>query len=76
MFSNIPQGYQFVKDHSKTSETEFWMIQRAKNEVFGQILRLSVLDRLYTAYYDSTENIKIVIFGLKYAWYSITDSNN
>ena len=60
MFSNIPQGYQFVKDHSKTSKMDFWMIQRAKNEVFGQILRLSVLDWLYTAYYDSTKRFSTV----------------
>ena len=36
------------------------MIQRAENEVFSQILGLSVLDPLDTAYYDGTKRFSTV----------------
>ena len=36
------------------------MIHRAKNEVFSQILGLSVLDPLDTAYYDGTKQFSTV----------------
>ena len=34
MFSNVRQGCQVMKDHSKMSEMQFWMIPSVKNEVF------------------------------------------
>ena len=49
MFSNI---CQVIKDHSKTSKTDFWMIQTAKNEVFGHFLDFSPSNRLDIANYD------------------------
>ena len=55
MFSNFRQGYQVVKDHSKVTQMHFWMIQRAKKEVFGHFLEFGLLDRLDIAYYDSTK---------------------
>ena len=55
MFSNFRQCYQVMKDHSKITEMHFWMIQRAKIEVFGHFLDFGLLDRLDTAYCDSTK---------------------
>ena len=43
-----------VLDHSKITKMPFWMIQRAKNEVFDHFLEFGVLDRLDIAYYEST----------------------
>ena len=42
-------------DHSKIRKMHFWMIQRAKKEVFGHFLELGLLDRLDIAYCDSTK---------------------
>ena len=39
----------------KNHKMHFWMIQRAKNEVFGHFLEFGLLDRLDTAYCDSTK---------------------
>ena len=55
MFFNFWQCYQFVKDHSKVTKMHFWMIQRAKKEVFGHFLEFGLLDRLDIAYCDSTK---------------------
>ena len=55
MFSNFWQGYQVVKDHSKVTQMHFWMIQRAKMEVFGYFLEFGLLDRLDILYCDSTK---------------------
>ena len=45
----------FMLDHSKIRKTHFWMIQRAKKEVFGYFLKLGLLDRPDIAYFDSTK---------------------
>ena len=42
-------------DHSKIRKMHFWMIQRAKKEVFGHFLEFGLLDRLDIAYCDSTK---------------------
>ena len=42
-------------DHSKFTKMPFWMIQIAKNEVFGHFLELGASDRLQIAYYDCTK---------------------
>ena len=55
MFSNFRQCYQVMKDHSKITKMHFWMIQKAKNEVFGHFLEFGLLDRLDIAYFDSTK---------------------
>ena len=38
MFSNIWHHYQVMIGHSKTLKMRFWMIQRAKNKIFGHLL--------------------------------------
>ena len=55
MFSNIRQYYQILKYHSNVTKKHFWMIQRAKNEVFDNILEFGLLDWLDIAYYDRTK---------------------
>ena len=55
MFLSIRQHYQIMKDHSKITNIHFWMIQKAKNEVFGHFLEFGLLDRLDIAYCDSTK---------------------
>ena len=55
MFSNFRQCYQVMKDHSNITNIHFWMIQKAKNEVFGHFLEFGLLDRLDIAYCDSTK---------------------
>ena len=35
-----------ILDHSKITKMPFWMIQRAKNEVFGRFLKFGLLDWL------------------------------
>ena len=42
-------------DHSKIRKKHFWMIQRAKIEVFGHFLEFGLLDRLDIADCDSTK---------------------
>ena len=44
-----------VSDHSKITKMPFWMIQIAKNEVFGHFLELGASDRLQIAYFDYTK---------------------
>ena len=46
MFSNIREGCQVIKDHSKMWNLHIWMVKRAKNEGFGHFLDLGLLDRL------------------------------
>ena len=55
MFTNFRQCYQVKLDHSKIRKMHFWMIQRAKKEVFGHFLEFGLLDRLDIAYCDSTK---------------------
>ena len=55
MFSNFRQCYQVMKDHSKITNIHFWMMQRAKNEVFSHFLEFGLLDRLDITYFDSTK---------------------
>ena len=55
MFTNVRQCYQVMKDHSKITKMHFWMIQRAKKEVFGHFLDLGLLDRLDIAHCDCTK---------------------
>ena len=55
MFSNIRQLYHVLKNHSKITKMHFWMIQRAKKEVFGHFLEFGMLDRVDIAYCDSTK---------------------
>ena len=38
MFFDIWQSSQVAKDHSKITKIHFWMIQRAKRDVFGHFL--------------------------------------
>ena len=52
MFSSIRQHYQIMKDHSNVTKMHFWMIQRAKKEVFGHFRDFGLLDRLGIAYCD------------------------
>ena len=44
-----------ILDHSKSAKLHFWMIQRAKKEVFGHFLEFGVWDWLDIAYCDSTK---------------------
>ena len=53
MFLSIWQHYQIMKDHSKITNIHFWMIQKAKNEVFGNFLEFGLFDWLDVAYCDS-----------------------
>ena len=55
MFSNLRQGHQVMKGHSKVTQMHFWMIQRTKIEVFGHFLGFGLLDRLDIAYCGSTK---------------------
>ena len=55
MFFNFRQRYQVMKDHSKIRKMHFWMIQRAKIEVFSHFLEFGLLDRLDIAYCDGTK---------------------
>ena len=55
MFSNIRQCFQVIKDHSKTIKMHFWMIWRAKNEVFGHFHMFGQLDRLDIVDCDRTK---------------------
>ena len=55
MFTNFRQCYQVKLDHSKIRKMHFWMIQRAKKEVFGHFLEFGLLDRLDIADCDSTK---------------------
>ena len=55
MFYNFRQYYQVMKDHSKITEMHFWMIQKAKKEVFCHFLEFGLLDRLDIAYCDRTK---------------------
>ena len=55
MFLSIRQHYQIMKDHSKITNIHFWMIQEAKNEVFGHFLEFGLSDRLDIAYIDRTK---------------------
>ena len=55
MYSSIWQRHQVVKDHSKITKVHFWMIQRAKNEVFDHFLEFGHLDRLDIAYFDCSK---------------------
>ena len=49
-----------MMDHSKIRKMHFWMIQRAKKEVFGHFLDLGLLDQLNIACYDRTKWVPIV----------------
>ena len=69
MFSNIWQHYQVMKDHSKVSRKHFWMIQSAKNEVFGHFLEFGLLVRLDIAYFDGTKCF--LTFGNDTRWWRI-----
>ena len=42
-------------DHSKITKMSFWMIQRAKNEVYSHFLEFGASDRLAIAYFDFTK---------------------
>ena len=55
MFSKVRQCYQVMKDHSNIPKMPYWMIQRAKNEVFGHFQEFGLLDRLDIAYCDRTK---------------------
>ena len=73
MFSNIWQRYQVMKDHSKITKMQFWMIQSAKKEVFGHFQEFGLLDRLDIAYWDCTKSFPA--FGnLARAWRTIQKS--
>ena len=56
MFSSIRQHYQIMKDHSNVTKMHFWMIQRAKKEVFGHFRDFGLLDRLDIADCDGTKS--------------------
>ena len=47
---NIRQCFQVMKDHSNITEMHFWMIHRAKNEVFRHFLEFGTSDGLRKAY--------------------------
>ena len=49
--ATLPGHERSFKDHKNT----FWMIQRAKKEVFGHFLKFGLLDRLDIAYCDCTK---------------------
>ena len=50
---DFDQG-SLILDHSKIRKMPFWMIQIAKNKVFGQSLEFSVSDWLDIGYFDGT----------------------
>ena len=54
MCFNLRQCYQVMKNHSNIPKMHYWMIQRAKNVVFGPFLDLGLLDRLDIINYDKT----------------------
>ena len=49
------QCYQVRKDHSNITKMHFWMIHRAKSEVFGHLIQIDPLDWLHFAYFDSAK---------------------
>ena len=51
---NVFQHLATLPSHSKVSIMYFWMIQSAKDWVFGCFLDLGLLDRLDIAYFDRT----------------------
>ena len=55
MYFNIRQHNQIMKDHSNVRKMHFWMIQRAKKEVFGHFRDFGLLHRLDIAYCDGTK---------------------
>ena len=69
MFFNIRQCYQVKLDHSKIRKMHFWMIQSAKNEVFGHFLEFGLLVRLDIAYFDGTKCF--LTFGNDTRWWRI-----
>ena len=50
-----------MQDHSKLAKMYFWMIQKAKIEVFGHFLEFGWSDVLHTAYLDCTNNWAIIL---------------
>ena len=46
-------------DHSKTTKNHFWMIQIAKNEVFGHVLEFGLSGQLDIALSDRNKHSKI-----------------
>ena len=55
MFSNVWQHYRVMQDQSKIKKMQFWMIQRARKEVFDHFLEFGLLDRIDIACCDSTK---------------------
>ena len=55
MFFDIWQSYQVAKDHSKITKIHFWMIQRAKRDVFGHFLESGHFYLLDIEYFDRTK---------------------
>ena len=54
-------------DHSKIRKTPFWMIQIAKNQVFGHFLEFGALDWLDIAYFDRTNWCAWASHGIAHA---------
>ena len=50
-----------VLDHSKITKIPFWVIQRAKNDVFDHYLEFGLLVRLDIAYYETTTCLTTLI---------------
>ena len=48
-------------DHSKITKIPFWVIQRAKNDVFDHFLEFGLLVRLDIAYYETTTCLTTLI---------------
>ena len=57
-----------MQDHSKITKMHFWMIQRAKMEVFGHFLEFGLLDRLakcFPTFGNITRSWRIIQRSLK-----------
>ena len=48
-------GITLMLNHSKVTKLSFWMIQIAKNEVFGHFIEFGPSDWLCIAYFDRTK---------------------
>ena len=72
---NVRKHLVHMLNHSKTIRMHFWMIQRAKNELFGHFLEFGLSDPFDIAYCDNTKSIST--FGnLASSWRVIQKSQN
>ena len=53
----------YMVDHSKPMKNHFWMIQIAKNEVFGHFLELGTSGGSHITYSDNTKCFLLLGYG-------------